>query len=206
MGSKTKSGVSPGRSRAMTGAATGPGSISGLSVKDAQNVVNRAMRIIDRDSPSGEATKDILTPRKVKIAAESLGIDRGGFPGPFLPPSEAIKNIRPDAVGLFIEMQRQLGLLKPDQPPSMSIPNTDPPNTPFPGFEPGLPDTTLPSATIPEEVPLPNYAQPGKVTLPELSKEVEDAIRGRSPLEGIGQGLQGIIIRELLKQQGLLDE
>ena len=202
MGSKTKSGVSPGRSRAMTGAATGPGSISGLSVKDAQNVVNRAVRL----------GGDFLTPEKVDIAAQSLGInrDRPGMKTFAVPPSEAIKNIRPDAVGLFIEMQRQLGLLKPDQPPSMSIPNTDPPNTPPPGFEKKLPQTTLPSATmppVPKEVPLPNYDQPGKVTLPELSKGVEDAIRAETPpFFGIGEGLQGIIIRELLKQQGLLDE
>ena len=121
MGSRTRSGVSPGRSRAMTGAATGPGSISGLSVKDAQNVVNRAVRL----------GGDFLTPKKVDMAAQSLGInrDRPGMKTFAVPPSEAIKNIRPDAVGLFIEMQRQLGLLKPDQPPSMSIPNTDPPNT-----------------------------------------------------------------------------
>ncbi len=196
MGSRTRSGVSPGRSRAMTGAATGPGSISGLSVKDAQNVVNRAVRL----------GGDFLTPKKVDMAAQSLGInrDRPGMKTFAVPPSEAIKNIRPDAVGLFIEMQRQLGLLKPDQPPSMSIPNTDPPNTPPPGFEKKLPQTTLPSATIPEEVPLPNYAQPGKVTFPELGKEVEDAIRRETPpFFGVGEGLQGIIIKQLL-EKGLL--
>ena len=73
MGSRTRSGVSPGQSRAMTGAATGPGSISGLSVKDAQKVVDRAARL----------GGDFLTPEKVDIAAQSFGINRNKpfFPG-----------------------------------------------------------------------------------------------------------------------------
>ncbi len=192
MGSRTRLGVSPGQSRAMTGAATGPGSISGLSVKDAQKVVDRAARL----------GGDFLTPEKVDIAAQSFGINRNrpGMKTFAVPPSEAIKNIRPDAVGLFLEMQRQLGLLKPDQPPSRSIPQD--PNTPPPGLEPKLPQTTLPSATmppVPKEVPLPNYAQPGMVTLPELGFPTT-----RTPLFfGVGEGLQGIIIRQLL-EKGLL--
>lgn len=194
MGSRTKTGVSPGQSRAMTGAAVGPGSISGLSGNEAQKVISRAMKLIDRGSPSGESTKDILTPRKVKVAAESLGIDRGGFPKPSMPPSEAIKNIRPDAVDFFLSLQQDLNL-----PPSMSIPQL--PNTLPPGLEKKLPQTTLPSATIPEEVPLPNYDQPGKVTLPPLLPGQLQQILERAP--GVGMGLEGIILKQLL-EQGLL--
>jgi hypothetical protein len=197
MGSNTKTGVSPGQSRAMTGAAVGPGSISGLSGNEAQKVISRAMKLIDRGSPSGESTKDILTPRKVKVAAESLGIDRGGFPKPLMPPSKAIKNIRPDAVDFFLSLQEGLNL-----PPSMSIPQG--PNTPPPGFEKKLPQTTLPSATMPPlevEVPLPNYDQPGKVTPPPLLPGQLQEILERAP--GVGVGLEAIILKQLL-EQGLL--
>lgn len=151
MGSRVGTGVSPGESRARTGAAVGPGSISGLSRNVANEVLSRAERLRGNN----------LTPEKVQMAYESFrGLpDRSG-PGMkmfAIPPSEAIKkkNIRPDAIDLFLNFQENL-----NKPPSMSIPQL--PNNPFPGYEfsPNLPDEP-PSRTIPEEVPLPNTPLPG---------------------------------------------
>jgi len=196
MGSRVGTGVSPGESRARTGAAVGPGSISGLSRKDANEVISRAERL----------RGDTLTPETVNIAANSLGInrDRPGMKSFALPPSEAIKNIRPDAVDLFIEMQNQLGLLKPDQPPSMSVPQL--PNTGVPGAEyNNLPNTNPFELTEMPKINLPE-APPG-TSLEELT--------GFNPSDGsypkkevppnagvIPSGLAGILA--ILKQQGLL--
>ena len=87
MGSRIGTGVSPGESRARTGAAVGPGSISGLSRKQADQVLSRAERL----------RGDNLTPEKVQMAYESFrGLpDRSG-PGMkmfALPPSVRDKDI-----------------------------------------------------------------------------------------------------------------
>ena len=51
MGSKTGRGVSPGQSRAMTGAATGKGSISGMDQRVAKNVERLASRAAEKFKP-----------------------------------------------------------------------------------------------------------------------------------------------------------
>ena len=147
MGSKV-GGVSPGESRARTGAAVGPGSISGLSRKDANQVLNRAERLRGNN----------ITPKTAQIAYESLNLPDRSRPGAkrfALPPSEAIKNIRPDAIDFFLKFQEDL-----NQPPSMSIPPEIqlPQQPPGYQFTPEVPST--PPGYVPKET-FPNTSPPG---------------------------------------------
>ncbi len=184
MGSRTRSGVSPGRSRAMTGAATGPGSISGLSRKDANEVLSRAEKL----------RGDNFTPETVRIASEFLGLPDRSRPSLrrfALPPSERDKDLLTQQ---FIE-----NIKKINAPPSMTISQT--PNTPPPGLEifPNLPNTPPPGLE-PQQI-FPNTPFPGTV-IPEPPKEGK--LTPKTPLFfGVGEGLQGIIIRQLLNK-GLL--
>ena len=188
MGSRTRSGVSPGKSRAITGAAVGPGSISGLSRKDANEVLSRAEKL----------RGDNFTPETVRIASEFLGLPDRSRPSLrrfALPPSERDKDLLTQQ---FIE-----NIKKINAPPSMTISQT--PNTPPPGLEifPINLPSTPPPGLEPQET-FPNTPFPGTPDLlPELPKELGDAIRGKSPFEGIGEGLQGIIIKQLF-EKGLL--
>ena len=193
MGSRTQrtSGVSPGESKARTGAAVGPGSISGLPRNVANEVLSRAERL----------RGDNLTPETVRIASEFLGLpDRSG-PGMkmfALPPSVRDKDILTE----FME--------KTDGPPSMTIPQL--PNTPPPGYEfsPNLPNT-LPPGFEPEKI-FPNTPPPGTSEM-----EVPPALRpGRPPetsrgrlelplaIQRVPGGLSSLIIRDLI-DRGLLD-
>jgi hypothetical protein len=189
MGSRVGTGVSPGESRARTGAAVGPGSISGLSRKKADQVLNRAERL----------RGDNLTPETVQIAYESFrGLpDRSG-PGMkmfALPPSVRDKDLLTQQ---FIE-----NIKKTDAPPSMTIPQL--PDNPFPGyqFSPNLPSTPPPGLE-PEEVPLPNTPVPGTpernmMFMPFAPRDVNPVTNFGS---GMSKGLDGILAT--LIQQGLL--
>jgi len=209
MGSRVGSGVSPGESRARTGAAVGPGSISGLSRPAANLVINKAERL----------RGDTLTPETVRIASEFLGLPDRSSPGMksfALPPSEAIKNIRPDAVDFFSKFQENL-----NQPPSMSVPQL--PNTGVPGAEfNNLPNTNpfeltempkinLPKAPPGTSLPGPGTSLPGifeelgrvKPGLFEVEREAPPAPGGNSFSPGGIGGLSSIILARLI-EQGLL--
>ena len=170
MGSRVGSGVSPGESRARTGAAVGPGSISGLSRPAANLVINKAERL----------RGDNLNPETVRIASEFLGLPDRSSPGMksfALPPSEAIKNIRPDAVDFFSKFQENL-----NQPPSMSVPQL--PNTGVPGAESNnLPNTNpfelteMPKINLPEAPPGTSFEELTRLAPGVFGVDVE-----RSPL------------------------
>ena len=194
MGSRTQrtSGVSPGESKARTGAAVGPGSISGLPRNVANEVLSRAERL----------RGDNLTPETVRIASEFLGLpDRSG-PGMkmfALPPSVRDKDILTE----FME--------KTDGPPSMTIPQL--PNTPPPGyqFNPNLPNT-LPPGFEPEKIfpstPPPGTSEKNMMPMPFRRGLLPEIATGRlEPLLEIQRapgGLSSLIIQDLI-DRGLLD-
>ena len=196
MGSRVGTGVSPGRSKAMTGAAVGPGSISGLSGNKAQQVISSAERL----------RGDNLTPEKVRIASEFLGLpDRSGpsLKNFALPPSERDKDILTE----FME--------KTDGPPSMTIPQL--PNTPPPGYQftpnpPSAPPGFEPENTFPNTAPPGYYYDEGVgKRIPQPGVPNFDFRRFNSPVQrdplasfggGMSSGLAGILAT--LIQQGLL--
>lgn len=196
MGSR-RSGVSPGQSKAITGAAVGPGSISGLPIRLANEVLSKADRL----------RGDVFTPETVRIASEFLGLpDRSGPPMKTfaLPPSVRDKDLLTEQ---FIE-----NIKKIDAPPSMTISQT--PNTLPPGLEiiPNLPNT-LPPGLEPKDV-FPDTAPPGTpTTLPNLPgggppKISRGAIQKIPIAEGGIMGLarnrlQSLIIQDLI-DRGLL--
>lgn len=191
MGSRVGTGISPGESRARTGAAVGPGSISGLSRSDANQVLSRAERLRGNN----------LTPEIVNIAAQSLGInrDRPGTKSFALPPSVRDKDIQLEYIEKF------------DGPPSMTIPpEIQLPQQP-PGYQfiPELP--SAPPGYVPQEI-FPNTAPPGT---PEINMMPMPFRRGFPPVgqrleplalqRGIApRGLESLIIQDLI-DRGLLD-
>ncbi len=198
MGSRVGTGVSPGRSKAMTGAAVGPGSISGLSGNKAQQVISSAERL----------RGDNLTPEKVRIASEFLGLpDRSGpsLKNFALPPSERDKDIL-----LYNQ--------KTDGPPSMTIPQPPIlPTTPPPGYQftpnpPSAPPGFEPENTFPNTAPPGYYYDEGVgKRIPQPGVPDFDFRRFNSPVQrdplasfggGMSSGLAGILAT--LIQQGLL--
>lgn len=191
MGSRARTGVSPGESRARTGAAVGPGSISGLSRSDANQVLSRAERLRGNN----------LTPETVNIAAQSLGInrDRPGAKSFALPPSVRDKDIQLEYIEKF------------DGPPSMTIPpEIQLPQQP-PGYQfiPELP--SAPPGYVPQEI-FPNTAPPGTSEINMMPMPFRPSIPPVGRLEpplalqrGIApRGLESLIIQDLI-DRGLLD-
>jgi|TARA_R100001440_G_scaffold22592_1_gene36877 hypothetical protein len=208
MGSRVSPGVSPGRSKAMTGAAVGPGSISGLSRKDADQVLSRAEKL----------RGDNFTPETVRIASDFLGLpDRS-------PPSLRKFALPPSVRDKDLLLYNQ----KTDGPPSMTIPqesilpNTSPPGYQFTPNPPSGPPGFVPKNTFPSTPP-PGYY--GDEFLTEIPRELPQELgvgdkeflkrilnppelypTQRNPLSSFGGGASGGLggILATLIQQGLL--
>lgn len=141
MGSKAGKGVSPGQSRAMTGAATGKGSISGMDERVAQNIERLASRAAEKFKPEFQNLNPEMVDSYQQQNPRRYGNPSNPFPGPILANAPGGKPLLRNAPGGF---PFPINLL----PPSFLNPEQletypgyiekDPilPNTAPPGLEP----------------------------------------------------------------------
>ena len=167
MGSKTGRGVSPGQSRAMTGAATGKGSISGMDQRVAKNVERLASRAAEKFKPEFQN----LNPEMVNLIQQSnpnrYGNPSNPFPGPILANAPGGRPLLSNAPGGYPDPYQPFNLnilppsyLNPERletypgyiPRDPILPNTAPP-----GLEPFFEEqTNIPPSLRMDEIPTQN--------------------------------------------------
>ena len=167
MGSKTGRGVSPGQSRAMTGAATGKGSISGMDQRVAKNIERLASRAAEKFKPEFQN----LNPEMVNLIQQSnpnrYGNPSNPFPGPILANAPGGRPLLSNAPGGYPDPYQPFNLnilppsyLNPERletypgyiPRDPILPDTAPP-----GLEPFFEEqTNIPPSLRTNEIPTQN--------------------------------------------------
>ena len=162
MGSKTGRGVSPGQSRAMTGAATGKGSISGMDERVAQYIERLASRDAEKFKPEFQNLNPEMVDSFQQQNPRRYGNPSNPFPSPILANAPGGRPLLSNAPGGF---PYPINLL----PPSYLNPERletypgyiekDPilPNTPPPGLEPYFEENNdVPPSLRMDEIPTQN--------------------------------------------------
>ena len=189
MGSKTGRGVSPGQSRAMTGAATGKGSISGMDERVAQNIERLASRAAEKFKPEFQN----LNPEMVNLIQQSnpnrYGNPSNPFPGPILANAPGGRPLLSNAPGGYPDPYQpfNLNIL----PPSYLNPER---LETYPGY-------------IPRDPILPNTAPPGIVEYFEEENDIPPSFRKNQISTPTTQNFPGGIIDNIQNfPGGIIDE
>ena len=166
MGSKTGRGVSPGQSRAMTGAATGKGSISGMDQRVAKNVERLASIASEKFKPKFQNLNPEMVDSYQQQNPRRYGNPSNPFPSPILANAPGGRPLLSNAPGGYPDPYQPFNqnilppsFLNPERLETYPgyIPRDPTPNTPPPGLEPFFEEqTNIPPSLRMNEIPTQN--------------------------------------------------